>query len=388
MSPIEPPAGDTPNLVSQQIVAQVTTVHSATDPRILAKIARTSHGAGYRTLLIHPGTETDVLDGVELVGLRLRGGRLVRMLLGGWRALVTGLRSGAHVLHFHDPELLPIGILWRLSGRKVVYDVHEDLPRDILTKAWIPAALRPAVAAIAAVCEAIASRMVSAVIAATPVIGSRFPAKKTVVIRNYPEDLPRFAEGGRPWKERRAEVIYVGGLTVERGLLTMLQAIELVEPALGARLVLAGPIIGPESERLRSLVSQHPKVEYLGQITRTEVIRRYGESRVGLVCLHPLPQFMDALPIKMFEYMASGLPVIASNFGLWNDIVLGNEAGLSVDPQDASSIARAIERLLRDDELALRLGAGGQRAVLTSYSWEGEARRLTALYARLLERTS
>jgi glycosyltransferase involved in cell wall biosynthesis len=90
------------------------------------------------------------------------------------------------------------------------------------------------------------------------------------------------------------------------------------------------------------------------------------------------------MPTKLFEYMATGLPVIASNFPHWKEILEDNHCGLVVDPLNPKEIARAIEYLLDHPEEASRMGENGRQAVKDKYNWEEEGKKLLDLYERLL----
>jgi glycosyltransferase involved in cell wall biosynthesis len=82
--------------------------------------------------------------------------------------------------------------------------------------------------------------------------------------------------------------------------------------------------------------------------------------------------------------MAAGLPVVASNFPLWKEIVEGNRCGITVDPLDPKAIAQAIEYLLTHPEEARQMGENGRRAVEEKYNWESESKKLLGVYAKLL----
>lgn len=364
-------------------VVQITTVHGARDVRVFDKMARSLAKAGFRVVVIHPGTESGVSDSVEFRGLGLRGGRLSRMLAGGVAAFRAGLHSGASVLHFHDPELIPVGLAWKLCGRRVVYDVHEDLPRDISTKQWMPAFIRPMASVFAASIEWVVGHAVDHVVASTEHIGSRFPAKRTTICRNYPEGIARFTAGGLPWAERPAVVAYTGRLATLRGLRTMVDAMALIPAASRARLVLAGGTSEPDAINKMRATPGWARVTYEGVVSRERVIEILGRARIGLHVVAPLPHFMDSLPIKLFEYMAAGIPAIVSDFPVWREIVAGTECGLLVAPGDPIALAAAIEHLLSDPVLAERMGANGRKAVATKYNWGAEQERLVELYRTL-----
>jgi glycosyltransferase involved in cell wall biosynthesis len=93
---------------------------------------------------------------------------------------------------------------------------------------------------------------------------------------------------------------------------------------------------------------------------------------------------MDGMPIKLFEYMAAGVPVIASNFPLWRSIVEGSGAGLIVDPEDPHAIASAMRWILANPSQAAAMGMRGRQAVLDRFNWNTEAAKLLAMYDRIL----
>ena len=77
------------------------------------------------------------------------------------------------------------------------------------------------------------------------------------------------------------------------------------------------------------------------------------------------------------------MPVVASDFTAWSDIVRSSNCGVLVDPLDARAIARAIGYVLRHPREAEGMGRRGREAVMARYGWEGEGAKLVALYADL-----
>jgi glycosyltransferase involved in cell wall biosynthesis len=120
----------------------------------------------------------------------------------------------------------------------------------------------------------------------------------------------------------------------------------------------------------------------LGQLSRHAVAEVLGQARVGLAVLLPVPKFVGgALPVKLFEYMAAGIPSVVSDFQLWREIVEGADCGICVDPTDPAAVAAAINRLLDDPEEAERMGRNGRRSVEQRYNWQSERVKLLDLYA-------
>lgn len=126
-------------------------------------------------------------------------------------------------------------------------------------------------------------------------------------------------------------------------------------------------------------------VNELGFVDRKGVRDVLGRSFAGLVTLHPVPNYLDALPVKMFEYMAAGIPVIASDFPLWREIIESSQCGVCVNPMKPEEIAQAVDRLVNNPAEARQLGENGRRAVLDRYNWAVEEKKLFQLYEYILK---
>ena len=150
------------------------------------------------------------------------------------------------------------------------------------------------------------------------------------------------------------------------------------------RLELAGPFFEANvSEEVRDYPGWS-RVDELGFVDRAGVRDILGRSVAGLVTFHPVPNHVDAQPNKMFEYMSAGVPVIASDFELWKEIVLGNNCGLCVDPLSPRDLAKAIDYLVTHPAEAESMGDNGRRAVMERYNWSVEERKLLSIYEDLL----
>lgn len=357
-------------------VVHLTSLHPPDDVRIFLKECRSLAHAGYDVHLVAPGTANGNRDGVAIHTFALPAGlRPLRVLRRLWRAWRATRKLRPYVCQFHEPELVLVALVLKLQGARVVYDVHEHHAAAVGHSAYRGGGRRLGFRLL----EAIARRTCEAFVAATPAIASEFPADRTVAVLNYP--LPEeFVESPRPAAERH-EVVYVGGVTRSRGAREMVEAVGLLGG--NSRLVLIGPFDDPELEREVQALEGWSRVEHTERLGRDGVAERLAAARVGLVVLHPEPDFLRSIPIKLFEYMSAGLPVIASDFPYWRELLEPIECASFVDPLDSSRIAGAIEELLADEDRATEMGRRGATAVRERLNWEREAPKLLELYGRL-----
>ncbi len=364
-------------------VAHLTSVHPRYDTRIFIKQCRSLSAHGYDvTLVVADGKGKEVKDGISIVDVGKPSGRAARILGTTQRVLRQAINLDADLYHLHDPELIPAGMRLKRLGRKVVFDSHEDVPRQILGKPYLPSRVRSMLSMVVDRYERYACPRMDGIVAATPFIRDKFLGMhaKAVDINNFPrlEEL----DIQMPWPRKQAEVCYIGGLGAVRGIKEIVRAAALLRS--GARISLAGRFSEAYVEKEVKAWPGWARVTELGFLDRDGVKNTLGRSMAGLVTLHPIVNYLDALPVKMFEYMAAGIPVIASDFPLWREIVLGNDCGFCVDPLAPAAIAEAIDYLVEHPDEARRMGQNGRAAVMARYNWSNEEKKLLEFYASLV----
>ncbi len=363
-------------------VVHLTSVHQRNDTRIFIKQCRSLVENGYEVVLVVADDKDDEYkEGVSIVDVGQLSGRLNRIFRTSRRVYEKAVALDADLYHLHDPELIPIGLKLKRMGKTVIFDSHEDVPKQTLGKPyWGPLALR-VLAGVFSLFERYACRRLDGIITATPFIRDKFQAinPRTVDINNFP--VIGELDCAVVWGDKRDEVCYVGGIGANRGIREAVRAFEFVETP--TRLNLAGQFSEPAIEAEVKAFTGWERVNELGFLDRGRVREVLARSVAGLVTLHPVINYLDALPVKMFEYMAAGIPVIASNFPLWRDIIEGNQCGLCVDPLDPKAIAGAIDQLVNNPELAFRMGENGRRAVMGKYNWNIEEAKLLRFYQEI-----
>lgn len=367
-------------------VAHLTSVHPASDTRIAFRECASLAEAGYDVVLIAANGEVgDVPAGVRLRRVPPSNGRLERMTKTIWNVYRAALEERADIYHFHDPELMGVGLALRMHGAHVVFDVHEHIPQDIHDKHWVPRPLRVPLSWIAYATLRAMYHCYSAVVTATPSIARVFPKRRTVVIANYPrvEELWEDSAVSEKFADRPRAAAYLGAITELRGISDMLAAYQSPEMTEGTRLLLAGQFESPELLRKAESSPVWKNVDYVGFCKREDVARLFARVRVGLLMLQPAANFEESLPTKLFEYMGAGLPVVVNGSMRCSDLVRQYDCGIVVKPGDVDAAARAISFLIDNPGVAQAMGERGRRLVMENYQWKTEASKLTQLYAEI-----
>lgn len=358
-------------------VCMLSSVHSADDVRIVQKEARSLSRAGHTvTVVARPPRPRDVGDiEFKLIDLPVIS-RWKRPWVVGREAVALAQSMKADVVQFHDPELIPFALRLKSQRCKVIYDVHEDVPADILSKTWIPTALRSCVARGVELLERNTARRFDAIVAATPAIADRFRSygARVSVIRNSVR-LGEFTEPTAATKRRR-QAVYVGRTSFDRGLVEMIEACAAVQ----LPLVLAGSIGTEEADWLKK---SSANVLCRGKLGRADIAALLNESLVGLSLLLPEPNYLYSLPTKIFEYMAAGLPVITSDLPKSKEIVETAGCGFAVSLNDPKTLTDKLSMLAADPQRAIELGLAGRAAVSRDYNWEHDAAELESLYLKM-----
>ncbi len=365
-------------------IVHLTSVHSALDVRILRKECRSLAAAGYDVTLVAPHERDETIDGVQIRAVakaRNRQERLTRTVRAVYRA---ALKENADCYHFHDPELIPVGFLLRARGKKVIYDIHEDVPADILGKEWIPAPLRGPIAATVARLEAFAASRYSGVVVTGEGIEERLrsSARNVAVVRNYVL-LEEFANCARNSMPDRPLIVNFSGINSCRSVASVVTALDLVSKDLHPRMVLGG---GATAASLVDELAKLPGwklLDYVGPMPRRSMIEWLAQATVALVMYNPQPNHYEVRSNRLFEALAAGVPVITSNFPKWKELIATWNCGLTADPDSPESIAEALTYILSHPREAAEMAANALKAA-QHLNWNSEARNLLAVYQKIL----
>lgn len=367
-------------------IIHLTSVHEYYDSRIFIKMCRSLAIAGHEVHLVAPRADTTQVEhryGVSIHPVEPAKNRLQRMTSTVQDVLSVGAALGGDIYHFHDPEFLRVAPKWQKKLNKpFVYDVHEDYRIKMREKGWLPGFTRTPAEWIFGKIEDTAAARLAGVVVANPVSMKRFlrhPA--TITIHNYPL-LNELAPTGKEAKREPGLFVYIGGIAVLRGAMEMVKAVGLAGPQ--AELALAG-IFSPETlrEELVPLKGWN-QVSERGFLNREKISALLAQASAGLVVLHPTPAYLGAYPIKLFEYMSVGIPVIVSDIPLYKGIIGSINCALFVNPLDPSDIAQAMRWIMEHPAEAAEMGRRGRAAVMERYNWESESKKLLQFYSNLV----
>ena len=365
-------------------IAHLTSVHQRYDTRIFWKLCNSLATNAYAvSLVVADGKGDEHCDnGVHILDVGRPAGRLGRMIKATGRVKAQALALNADLYHLHDPELIPVGLALKRKGKRVVFDFHEDVPKQLLSKPYLNRWALRLLSAVFTKYERVAAPRFDAIVGATPIITEKF-RKRAKLVANI-NNFPRIGEleNERSWDGKADEIAYVGGISTVRGIVPLIRSLERVRS--GAKLNLVGRFEEVALEETVRNLSGWRNVHAHGFQDRAGVRDVLGRSIAGIVTLRPTPAYLDSLPVKMFEYMSAGIPVIASDFPLWREIILGHDCGLCVDPEDPDAIAAAIDALISDRKRAEQMGRNGRAAVQKVFNWSVEEKKLLQLYTDIL----
>lgn len=366
-------------------VCHLTSVHTRADKRIF-KMCYSLATAGYKvTLLCADNMPNEVRDNVSIISTSFRPKNRLQRIINSKRIMLEGaLKIDADIYHFHDPELIPVGLELKKCGKKVIYDSHEDYPIKILFKYWIPKFLRPLISKLFKGYEENAVKRFDAVISVTPQIVGRFVLinNRAVLITNFPR-IADMAEDTNGLCVKEKMICFAGGISPDRMHHIIIKALEIV-PAV--KYYLAGTGNGKYIRELEKL-PMWSNVKYFGQLPYNKVMQIYDQAVAGVVIEDYNPCDFGtegSLGVtKLFEYMSVGLPVICTNFIYYKGIVEENNCGICLKPYDIHAVAEAIKYIIDHPEEAQRMGENGRRAVIEKYNWGTQEKTLLELYGEL-----
>jgi glycosyltransferase involved in cell wall biosynthesis len=367
-------------------IIHLTSVHPRYDTRIFLKMCSSlAKEKEFKiSLIVADGMKNEIKNNVNIYDVGKPKNRIERIFKITQNVYKKALELKGDLYHLHDPELLQIGIKLKKLGKRVIFDSHEDFPKEILDREYLNKFFLKLISKSLFLYEKYACKKFDAVIAATPTIRDKFLKinKNSIDINNYAILDELISDSDLDWSKKNNEVIYVGGISKIRSIREIIKSLKFLKDV---KLILGGNFVEKDIEEEVKNYKEWQKVIYKGFVKRYEYSNLLKRAKVGLVLFYPYPNHIEALPNKMFEYMAAGIPIVASNFPLWKNIIEENKCGICVNPLSPNEIARAINYIINHPREAELMGKNGRNLVIKKYNWNREYYKLYNLYKGLLK---
>lgn len=367
----------------QYKVTHLTSAHPRFDTRIFFKECKSLSLKYDVTLIVSDGLGEQVEDGIKILDVGKAKNRFERFFLIGKKILNKAISLNSDCYHFHDPELIPIGLKLKKLGKKVVFDIHENISLQIKDKSYIPYYLRGIVSFCYKHYEKFTINKFDILILAE---NSYFAYYKELnsnieIVLNMPdiEKLNKFINYNR----NKNEIFYIGGISKDRGLDVNLDALRILNKETpDVFLHYIGPLYGMNKIDIK-LDDIKDNVKFYNSLPLSTALNYSINSKVGLSILKPISNYKLSYSTKIFEYMAIGLPVVTSNFDIYVDIIEKYGCGICVNPNDPNDISIAIKKIMNDTELAKSMGRNGRKIVESKFNWSNEKIKLYDVYTKI-----
>ncbi len=362
-------------------VCHLTSAHGRYDNRIFFKECCSLIKQKWDVLLVvADGKGKESFKGVKIHDVGLSKGRFNRFFKTTKRIYTKAYEIDADIYHFHDPELIPVGLKLQRKNKKVLYDVHENYRIQIKIRPWINKYLREIISFSFAKYEDYAMKKFDGLLMPQSRMVETFVHlnKNTKFIANSIIIDDDFELNTKDYSNKLC--FHPGTLSKERGVLNMINAFKYLDEE---KLILAGKF---ESENLfeqSKSLKEWSKVNYLGKRPYSEVKEYHKKATIGLILFENVGQSHYAYTVKLFEYMYFGIPVVMPNFGDWIEFNKKYKCGINVNPDNPKAVSEKIKHLNNNPDLKRELGSNGRKAIEESLNWKSEEVKLIELYKNL-----
>jgi glycosyltransferase involved in cell wall biosynthesis len=362
----------------QGSILQISSVHFCYDPRIYFRNCKTL-SAFFDVQLIIPCKEKPEITDFRVIPVPFFKKLLFRILFVHPIILFKCLYSKAKIIHIHDPELIPIALIMKILGRKSIYDVHENTVEQIKQKKYNKHYVYRKCFLLL---NKVAAGTMPLILAEDSYLKHYTGLSQRIhIVRNFPDTAFISTLNILPEKGIKKDLFYLGGISIERGLLPMIHALEILsKDDASIHLQLIGPLYITKKEFAQIISKVKTRIEYHGVLPLDKALYLANNAICGLALLQNMANYTQSYPSKIFEYMALGLPVICSDFPLYKSVVEKNGSGFCIPSGNHHALAEKIKELRNNDNLWKSMSGNARQAVQTSYNWKSESKELLRAY--------
>ena len=373
------------------IICHISSMHSHDDGRIFQRACSGLAKAGHRVFYITTYNGTEVINGVEVIGIQKRNG-IKRRIFSSFEAYKRVSRIQADIFHFHDPDLIPWMILLTLSGRKIIYDIHENYEARVY-KLPFPGRVNNLLAKVYRRLENfIINRFSGAVVVTGSMKELLSKVKKPVIVIDNLVSVNRLKNEEIEFKKNPFYTIYTSGNnTPARNCMNLIEALPfIVKDFTNVKAQFVGRY-HPENYKvqLKKRAEELDVSEYIeldGMLPWVENFKRTAKAHIGCVFYEDNPNNRVTLPNRLYEYMYCGVAVLGEDFPEVRRVVNDSECGLLVDSSSPKDIADKVLYLFNNPDEMIEMGHRGREAIMTKYNYETALESLQDFYSDILNK--
>ena len=358
------------------------------DMRVFRRQCLSLHNNNHEVVLLtNDGESEEIFHGISIkVCKKFWRSRLKVILFARWQFLNEALDIDADIYQLHSPELFTIIKGLKNNGKKVIYDAHEDLPRHIEEKDWIPFFLRKLLAKLADLYQRHALRRADAIISPHAHVIQDLSNISTEIkeITNFPLVSSELNFSIEEFKKRENIACYAGTVYPYSNQENTIKAIKSIQ---NAKYKVAGHI---DQDYLNSLRKEpfEDNISFMGRLDRNNLKNLLYSSVVGL-CVYDYKKNLgnklgSFATNKLFEYMEAGLPVICTDYKIWKEVVEGHNCGICIEPGNYHELLEAINYIFSNKDESFRMGQRGKKAINDKYNWKTEEDKYLSLVKKIL----
>jgi len=295
------------------------------------------------------------------------------------RDLTIPFQTKGEVVIVVAPDLLATTwLIAKLRRQKLVADVHEDYLQLLKDRSWAKGVIGFLAGLIARAASQIAKRAALTTVADVHVPPQN--AKNRLVVRNLP-DASLITSSGE--LSATPTAIYIGDIRSSRGLKKILETAEI---ATNWKFELIGSVAAADKDYLENWQRTSPaasRVNFHGKLAPKQSWQCAKGAWVGLSLLDATPAFVDAVPSKLYEYLASGLAVVTTDLPRSAKVISESNAGVIANTP--SEIANALIKFEGNKDLINQLRSNGANWAKNNLDSPAEYHRFTAAISKLLK---
>lgn len=371
-------------------VCHVISGYQRNDPRVFQRQCKSMLKFGYKvSILTNDKLPNQVIDEIQIkeIGSKFSN-RIFTLLFARFLFLKPALLIDADVYQMHSPELISLGATLKKLGKKVIYDAHEDMPRHILEKHWLPVFFRKIISVYFDLYQRHYLKKYDGIISPHQhVVDDLLRINKNVIlITNFAKVKKREFRSFEEYCNSANVLCYSGTCYLHSNQIQILEAIKELE----VKYRVAGFISSSLYYEMKN-IDNNGQFDFLGRLDWDKLDEFYSSCGIGLVVLDYKMNWGGKKGTfavnKMFEYMEAALPIICSDYDLWVEVIKKHNCGLYVKPGNISEIRNAIIHLLNNPKQAFLMGQNGRKAVIEEYNWGNEEAKYNIFCSQILAKS-